>query len=126
MPSPAGPIWGCLIPLGLLAIGRRNAAAQRYLCFFAGLCLIANGAYIGIGWVDAAGDAGTQLAPEIKTSINGMTFHGVTVASGETRHEFGYTLLNRVAGGWSVELKAAAGRTLVTCRIKGNHLVFSK
>jgi hypothetical protein len=71
-----------------------------------------------------AGDAGTALAPEIKASINGMTIRGLTIASGATKHEFGYTLLNRIAGGWSVELKAAAGLTLVTCRIEGERVIF--
>jgi hypothetical protein len=73
-----------------------------------------------------AGDAGTELAPALNTSINGMTIHGISIASSETKHEFGYTLLNRIAGGWSVELKAAAGRALVTCLIKGNSVIFPK
>ncbi len=73
-----------------------------------------------------AGDAGTDLAPEIKASVNGMTIHGLTIASGQTRHEFGYTLLNRIAGGWSVELKGAAGLTLVTGRIEGDRVIFPK
>jgi hypothetical protein len=57
-----GPVWGCLIPIAVFALARgRRANARRYLCFFAGLCLIANGAYIGLGWLNAAGDAGTLL-----------------------------------------------------------------
>ncbi|HEX4142365.1 MAG TPA: hypothetical protein VHY91_02350 [Pirellulales bacterium] len=57
-----GPVWGCLIPLAILALARGwRRVPKRYSCFFAGLCLIANGAYIGIGWVDGAGDAGTLL-----------------------------------------------------------------
>lgn len=57
-----GPVWGSLIPLA--AYGRAVALhlrVRRLLCFFAGFCLIANGAYIGLGWIDAAGDAGTLL-----------------------------------------------------------------
>jgi hypothetical protein len=51
-----GPVWGCLIPLGLLLAARplrgwRNAART-----FAGFCLIANGAYIGLGPWMTAGD----------------------------------------------------------------------
>ena len=46
-----GPIWGCLVPLVVLLVARRLAPSQAYLArFFAGFCLIANGAYL-------AGDA---------------------------------------------------------------------
>ncbi len=45
-----GPIWGCLIPLAVLAIVRFAAKSHVYLAaFFAGFCLIANGAYLMIG-----------------------------------------------------------------------------
>jgi hypothetical protein len=42
-----GPAWGCLIPLGLLAVVRLTARSYTYLAaYFAGFCLIANGAYL--------------------------------------------------------------------------------
>lgn len=54
-----GAIWGCLIPLAIVAasswLGRHARWAAR---FFAGFCLIANGAYLGTGWTLMAGDAG--------------------------------------------------------------------
>jgi hypothetical protein len=58
----AGPLVGCLLPL-LVWIG---AAFLRqpwtYLPrFFAGFCLIANGAYIAVGAFDRIGDAGEML-----------------------------------------------------------------
>jgi len=59
-----GPIWGCVIPLIIYAAAiafRFNVGIRRFLAFFAGFCLIVNGAYIGVGWVDNAGDAGTLL-----------------------------------------------------------------
>ena len=57
-----GPLWGCLIPLIAWALMlRRWPIARRAIQFFAGFCLIANGAYIGIGWVRKAGDAGDLL-----------------------------------------------------------------
>jgi hypothetical protein len=59
-----GPLWGSLIPLiayGLATALRLRRPGRLFLCFFAGFCLIANGAYIGLGWIDAAGDAGTLL-----------------------------------------------------------------
>ena len=58
-----GPIWGCLIPLMgyALVLKLRAVRLQRLLGFFAGFCLIVNGGYIGIGWIDGVGDAGTLL-----------------------------------------------------------------
>ena len=70
-PSPrfvawGGPVWGAAAPVVAWAAwaavsrgrGRRVRAARRGLQFFAGFCLVANGAYLGVGWVDRAGDAG--------------------------------------------------------------------
>jgi len=49
-----GMVWGCAIPLGLFAIVRAVARPLAYLAaFFAGFCLMANGAYL-------AGDAFMQ------------------------------------------------------------------
>ena len=71
-----GPIWGCLIPLMIYgAAVAMRLRLQRFLCFFSGLCLIVNGAYIGIGWIDKAGDAGTLLrhgAPPWVMSLAGL------------------------------------------------------
>lgn len=63
-PSPVfvtwgGPAWGIAIPLVLLGIAHLCHAKAMYLFrFFAGFCLIANGAYLAVGWIDSAGDAG--------------------------------------------------------------------
>src|SRR5262245_11944067 len=52
----AGPVVGVLLPLA------GWAATRSYLArFFAGFCLIANGAYIGGGSFDGVGDAGEML-----------------------------------------------------------------
>ncbi len=66
-PSPllvvwAGPIFGVLGPVALwsIAAGIRLSIAF-VLRFFAGFCLIANGAYIGIGSMDQVGDCGEML-----------------------------------------------------------------
>jgi hypothetical protein len=57
-----GPIWGGLIPLLMYGASvAMRPRARRFLGFFAGLCLVVNGAYIGLGWIDKAGDAGTLL-----------------------------------------------------------------
>ena len=66
-PNPAvvvwlGPILGSLIPLAVWGlIPRRTTIARNVAMFFAGFCLIANGAYISIGSVDRAGDCGEML-----------------------------------------------------------------
>lgn len=45
-----GAIWGCVLPLGLFGLVRWRWPAQAYLpAFFAGFCLIANGAYLAAG-----------------------------------------------------------------------------
>ncbi len=66
-PSPGvvvwfGPILGCAIPvLVWVLIPKRLAAARKLAAYFAGFCLIANGAYIGIGSLDRVGDCGVML-----------------------------------------------------------------
>jgi hypothetical protein len=66
-PSPllvvwAGPVLGCLLPLAAWGV----AVALRWPCsyllrFFAGACLVANGAYVAAGSSDEVGDAGVML-----------------------------------------------------------------
>jgi hypothetical protein len=58
----AGPLGGVLFPLAALGLARLCRMPGAYLLrFFTGFCLIANGAYLGIGSFDAAGDAGDLL-----------------------------------------------------------------
>jgi hypothetical protein len=58
----AGPIVGALTPLIIAALCRVSRRGPRRFCdFFAGFCLIANGAYIGAGSFLAVGDAGDLL-----------------------------------------------------------------
>jgi len=67
-PSPhfvawGGPVWGSLLPLGMWGLAR--ACKQRYwfvVRFFAGFCLVANGAYLGVGSIIRAGDAGDLMS----------------------------------------------------------------
>ncbi len=66
-PSPlfvswGGALWGCVIPL--LVWGLACAVQTRFrhvVRFVTGYCLIANGAYLGIGSFIGAGDAGDLL-----------------------------------------------------------------
>jgi hypothetical protein len=58
----AGPALGVAIPLALLAVFKAGKLKWDYLVqFFAGTCLIANGAYIGAGSFQGIGDAGVLL-----------------------------------------------------------------
>ncbi len=66
-PEPAVVVWsgpavGCLLPLCLFAIaGRQHVVLRHALGFFSGFCLIANGAYIGVGAIDGVGDCREML-----------------------------------------------------------------
>jgi Calcineurin-like phosphoesterase len=73
-----------------------------------------------------AGDGGTDLAQALPVSMNGTTIRGLTVSGSETRHEFGYTLLNKSGKGWKLELKNPSDVTLVSCGIEGDHVVFPR
>ena len=58
----AGPVVGSVLPLMLLAILKAARFSWTYLMqFFAGTCLIANGAYLGVGSFQKIGDAGDLL-----------------------------------------------------------------
>ena len=63
-PSPrlevwGGPVWGSAIPLiGWLLVRRKSFKPLNIAFgFFTGLCLVANGAYLGMGWTMRAGGA---------------------------------------------------------------------
>jgi len=66
-PRPAivvwlGPILGCVVPaIGWWLVPRRYAITRQIALFFAGFCLLANGAYIAIGSFDRVGDCGVML-----------------------------------------------------------------
>ncbi len=58
----AGPVLGALLPLVLLSLRRRvNEGLRPFAKFFAGFCLVANGAYISVGSIERIGDAGDLL-----------------------------------------------------------------
>jgi len=57
-----GPILGSLLPLVLLSVVRRLRSGLFFLFqYFAGFCLVANGAYLGVGSYGGVGDAGDLL-----------------------------------------------------------------
>jgi len=54
-----GPVVGVLVPLVAFVVARAFRSRRLYLFqFFAGFCLIANGAYLGFGSLGRIGDAG--------------------------------------------------------------------
>jgi hypothetical protein len=58
----SGPVLGALVPLVAWSVGWSFRIPGTYLLrFFAGFCLIANGAYISAGSFDRVGDAGDLL-----------------------------------------------------------------
>jgi len=57
-----GVIWGCALPLVLFGLVRWLRPAEAYLpAFFAGFCLISNGAYLAAGSWAEVGDAGDLI-----------------------------------------------------------------
>jgi hypothetical protein len=91
----AGPVVGVVVPVLVwsVAAGLRRPGAFL-LRFFAGFCLIANGAYIAGGSVDGIGDAGVMLRNGTST-LAVWVFGGTTVPAGlalwhgQSRH-FGF------------------------------------
>ena len=63
------------------------------------------------------GNGGTQLSPAVTTPLAGLEVGGATVAVGETRHDFGFAILDADAGGWAMSLRDVAGKTTLGCRI---------
>lgn len=58
-----GFIWGIVVPLGVLALVRAYARHYFFLAqFFAGFCLVANGAYMAAGAVWRIGDSADLLS----------------------------------------------------------------
>ncbi len=58
----AGPLIGVLLPLAAWWVARFAKMPGTYLLrFFAGICLVGNGLYLGVGSFDKIGDAGDLL-----------------------------------------------------------------
>ena len=58
----AGPLFGSIAPILLWLVARATKwSGEFWLRFFAGFCLIANGAYLAVGSFDRIGDAGDLL-----------------------------------------------------------------
>lgn len=59
----SGPILGCVLPLLLWTFffQKRQTVVATIVRFYCGFCLIANGAYIGVGSFDQVGDCKQML-----------------------------------------------------------------
>jgi Peptidase M50B-like len=78
----AGPVLGCLLPLAALGVAAALRRRWTYLLrFFAGFCLVANGAYIAAGSFDYIGDAGVMLRNGSPVWLL-WAFGAVTIPSG--------------------------------------------
>lgn len=107
-----GAIWGCAIPLVLLLLVRSTARSYSYLAaFFAGFCLIANGAYLAADSFLQGGDA--------RELIGHGTPPWVLVLFGLTAIALGLSLINGLGPQFGrgpaegrVDRRAALGMTL--------------
>jgi mannose/fructose/N-acetylgalactosamine-specific phosphotransferase system component IIC len=79
-----GPVVGSMLPLAMFAIVPKHLNVLRNVArFFAGFCLIANGAYISIGSFYRVGDCGEML--QTGTPLWAMlTFGAITIPLGLT------------------------------------------
>ncbi|MFN0137981.1 MAG: hypothetical protein ACKVS9_17905 [Phycisphaerae bacterium] len=58
----AGCVWGCLAPLAIWAIARATRSRVEFLFrYFAGFCLVGNGAYLASALLTPVGDAADLL-----------------------------------------------------------------
>jgi hypothetical protein len=78
----AGPVFGALAPLVLWLVAKIVRCPGDYLLrFFAGFCLVSNGAYLGGGALERMGDAG-DLAWHGTPVLRMLVFAALTVPAG--------------------------------------------
>ncbi len=108
-----GAVWGTMIPLLLWLIARLKKLPYGYLLtFFAGFCLIANGAYLAAGSFILAGDAGDLMR-------HGMPQWGL-VLTGLPLCALGLYLWNNLGpsfGLGSVKGRVSRSAALLTCAL---------
>ena len=76
-----GPLWGAALPV--IACGIVRAVRGRVpamLRFFTGFCLVANGVYVGVGWIWRGGD--TADLRRLGTPVWVMVLFGVACVIG--------------------------------------------
>lgn len=120
-----GPIVGCMLPLMLGAFVPKQLVAFRNVAmFFAGFCLLANGAYIAIGSVDRVGDCGEMLKHGSPQWIL-VAFGVLAISAGMfVWHRLG-SLKNFISDPQLVDPTMAYGSTLIATCLAGAGFLFS-
>jgi hypothetical protein len=108
-PSPffvayGGLLWGSVLPLSLLLVPPRSARLRQIARFFAGFCLVANGAYLIAGAWARTGDPGDLL--RLGATRLPLLFAG-TVAAG-----LGLLIWHRLGAGVGFGVHAGLGARL--------------
>ena len=116
-----GAVWGCALPAAAWVAARCAAPRiEPLLRFFAGFCLIANGAYLGAGVLAPVGDAADLL--RLGTPRWGLALYGISgLASGLwTWHGLGrrFGLQRNEHSHLRRDALAMFGITLVICLIE--------
>jgi hypothetical protein len=65
-----------------------------------------------------AGDGGTMLGGALPQSLDGIKIEGGAMVSGASRHEFGYTVLDRSGTKWGLKLKGPRHQTVLGCSLE--------
>jgi hypothetical protein len=77
-----GPIVGSILPLAMFAtVPQHLSVLQKVAQFFAGFCLIANGAYLSVGSFYRVGDCGEMLQTGTPLWVL-LTFGALTIPLG--------------------------------------------
>jgi hypothetical protein len=66
-----------------------------------------------------AGDAGTKLDKAAQGQTNGAQIYGLMAQTSEDEEQFGYTILNKSASGWTLSLRNPKSKELLSCDIQG-------
>lgn len=71
----AGPLLGVTLPLFAYSLHKKFKRENDFLSILTGFCLMANGLYIGLGWIDKVGHAGDIITHNF--SIISMILFGI-------------------------------------------------
>jgi hypothetical protein len=121
-----GPVLGALLPLAAFGTASISRIPGAYLLrFFAGFCLVANGVYIGTGWLIANGaDPGVMLqngSPRWLLVVFGLlTFPGGLYLWHRQGHHFGLAEANGKVSNWASAISAALLVVLVVFELIRN------
>jgi hypothetical protein len=122
----AGPVVGVLLPLILWAVAVWSRLRGAYLLrFFAGFCLIANGAYIGVGSLMGIGDCGEMLSHG-SSSWQLWVFGAVTAPSGLWLWHRQGTHFGLGSGNGQVDARAAYASLMICAMLLAQGFVLDR